>query len=366
MLSSVLDTGMTQKMVRLGSRSADERISKFSIESLEMVQGKSRLDRTFGHHHRELKEVEEEIRKLMSDFVKVEVHSSSITQYLELQYPEHHEHIINPPAWISTIKLINFDADSGDWKQVGKRGHQMDADKSMYAFWRAGEDMAFIDALSRQAAAPSPVAAPPDIQNRNAFSLLDETHEELSNADVGDANGVDDDSSDVEEEEEDSVEERWKRIQITPEPKSPQPMASPLISTPELDPREPEYTPSEKLIRPTDIRDPMEFFSAHGCDDIPIIWTSDRSLETLLEFGDIWAMSLAERHRLHGFWTQMVRNDLHQNQLEDFERLRRKHSERLRTFNEGKDEVENSLTYTILESADLINLGRDAVNCSRT
>ena len=314
---------MTEKMVRLGSRSADERFSKFSIENLEMVQGKSRLDRTFGHHHRELKNVEAEIKKLMSDFIKVEVQSSSITQYLELQYPEHHEKIINPPAWVSTIKRFNFDADDGDWKQVGKGGHQMDVDKSMYAFWRAGEDMAFIRALRQQAAASSPVSDSGDMQKGNAFATLAEL----------------DDNTDSDIDEEDRVEERWKRVRITPESNFPPPMASPLISTPELTPTEAGHTPSEKLIRPTDLLDPMEFFLAHGCDDIPIISTSDRHLEHLLEFGDIWDMSLAERCRLHEFWTLMVRNNLHQNQLEDFERLRRKHSERLKTFNEGKSEV---------------------------
>src|ERR1700691_1255739 len=120
MLSSVLDAKITQKMVRLGSRSADERISQFSIESMEMVQGKSRLDRTFGHHHRALKDVQEEVKKLMSDFLKVDIDSSSIVQYLELSYPEHHEHIINPPAWISTIKSIN--SDDGEWKKVNRHG----------------------------------------------------------------------------------------------------------------------------------------------------------------------------------------------------------------------------------------------------
>ena len=314
---------MTQKMVRLGSRSADERVSKFSIENLEMVQGKSRLDRTFGHHHRELKDVEVEIKKLMSDFIKAEVQSSSITQYLELQYPEHHEHIINPPAWISTIKPLNFDVDDGDWKQVGKGGHQIDVDKSMYAFWRAGEDMAFIRALRQQAAASSPVSDSGDMQKGNAFATLAEL----------------DDNTDSDIDEEDRVEERWKRVQITLESNFPPPMASPLISTPELTPTEAGHTPSEKFIRPTDLLDPMEFFLAHGCDDIPVISTSDRHLEHLLEFGDIWDMSLAERCRLHEFWTLMVRNNLHQNQLEDFERLRRKHSERLKTFNEGKSEV---------------------------
>ena len=333
MLSSVLDTGMTQKMVRLGSRSADERVSKFSIENLEMVQGKSRLDRTFGHHHRELRDVEDEIKKLMSDFIKAEVQSSSITQYLELQYPEHHEHIINPPAWISTIKPLNFDVDDGDWKQVGKGGHQIDVDKSMYAFWRAGEDMAFIRALRQQAAASSPVSDSGDMQKGNAFATL----AELDDNTDSDIDGVDDDSSD--EDEEDRVEGKWKRVQITPESNSPPLMASPLISTPELTPTEAGHTPSEKFIRPTDLLDPMEFFLAHGCDDIPVISTSDRHLEHLLEFGDIWDMSLAERCRLHEFWAHTVRNDLHNNQLEDFERLRRKHSERLKTFNEGKSEV---------------------------
>jgi hypothetical protein len=52
-------------------------------------------------------------------------------------------------------------------------------------------------------------------------------------------------------------------------------------------------------------------------------------------------MSRFERHRLHNFWIQEVRTDLHDNQLADFERLRLKHANKLHQHNEGKNEVRN-------------------------
>jgi ribosomal protein S10 len=333
-LSSVLDTRMTKKIVRLGSRSADERIAKFSIENMEMVQGKSRLDYTFSHHHRELKHVEEELKKLMDDFLKVAIASDRITGYLELQYPEHHEHIINPPPWISIIKAVNLEDSDGPWKRVGRNGQGDDLDTSMYAYWMSCEDLRFVDSLSYPRA-PSP--------NHHVGSAGQNMFEALTGLET--LSQHNDDSAELEDDQSDSddergvVEELWQRIPVAQEPEVP-------IETshvPSLGVNKPSESSSNSnalpgSIRPCDLRDPASFFFAHGCDTVPVVPTSDRALDELLDCGDIWAMSQSERRQLHSYWVEVVRADLRQNQLEDFERLRRKHADKLRKFNEGKDE----------------------------
>jgi hypothetical protein len=336
MLSSVLDTKMTQKMVRLGSRSADERISQFSIENMEMVQGKSRLDRTFGHHHRALKDVEEEVRKLMDDFLKVDIDSGRIVEYLELHYPEHYEHIVNPPPWILTIKSINSDDSGGEWRRVGRHGRGEDVDDSMYAHWRSVQDLNFVEALGHQISPSIPdVNHSVDQSQGNMFSILEDLETASQNTDH--ASLLEDNGSDVSDE--DAAEERWTQVSLDQQLDS--------LTVPEQDPPSKDIPSSAQparvntppnFIRPSDLCDPGAFFFAHGCD-IPVVPTSDRILDELLEFGDIWSMSLSERLRLHSFWVESVRTDRHINQLKDFERLRQKHADKLRTYNEGKDEV---------------------------
>ena len=71
MLCSVLDSGITKKIVRLGSRSSDERISQFSIEAMEAVVGKSRLDRAFSRNHGAVRMIEEQIKDLNIELEKV-------------------------------------------------------------------------------------------------------------------------------------------------------------------------------------------------------------------------------------------------------------------------------------------------------
>jgi hypothetical protein len=304
---------------------------------MEMVQGKSRLDRTFGHHHRALKDVEEEVKKLMVDFSKVKIESNRIIQFLELHYPEFHEYLINPPAWISTIKSINSDDNSGEWKQVGRHGRGEDPDNSVYAHWSSGQDLTFIEGLGRQILPSIPDIVQSDGQSQgNRFSTLE--HHETTSQHNEDVVELEDDESDISDE--DVAEERWTKINLD------QILQTPAVPAQDSSPGN-TYLPSQRVqasapphfIRPSDLRDPAEFFIAHGCDNVPVVPTSNRTVDELLESADIWSMSRSERHDLNGFWIELVRTDLHENQLEEFERLRQKHADKLRTFNEGKDEV---------------------------
>ena len=109
MLCSVLDAGITTDMIRLGSRTSDERISQYSIEMREMVAGQSRLDHASGAKFRELKDVGTEITKLIDRMNKIDLESDSseIVKYLELFYPEHYLFMTKPRQWVEATKNLS-------------------------------------------------------------------------------------------------------------------------------------------------------------------------------------------------------------------------------------------------------------------
>jgi len=298
---------------------------------MELVAGQSRLDRTFGRHHRELKSVEEEIKKLMNKFLRNSIDSNQIVQWLEIAYPEHYEHILQPPRWISVIMATYLEGDKNGWQRAGRSGSTELEDNTAYAYWKTAQDLEFLRrreepplAFTQQTS--SQVA---DISSHNMFSALD------IDTDSSDVSHVLD--SEVGESDDDETEEPWQKnwapvlAQAAPEARDP-PLVQ--IASPPSHPTLPTT-----CIQISDLRDPLNFFVAHGCDRIPIIPSSDRPLEVLLPLGEIWTLSQPERERLDVYWTEEMRINLHRNQLQDFENLREKHAETLRIYNEGKDEV---------------------------
>lgn len=291
MLCSVLDANITTKMVRLGSRSADERISVYSLEAMEKVAGQSRLDRAFGRNFRALKEVEDEVKKLLNDFLKIPVDSQQIVTYLEVQYPEHYEHTTQPPPWIPTIKSVS--SADGEWKRAGKKGKNDIFDDSMYSYWKNGRDLDFLEFGINDVASPNQVLSD-NVPSANSFSALEVADEES-----------DDDEEQIAEED-----------NLRDEP-----------------------PPVQPVVHLSDFQNPDEFFVGFGYDGVPQVPYTDRTLDILLEYGEIWEMSRSEREKLHAYWIEQVRSNLHHNQLHQFERLRERHADTLQRFNEGKDEV---------------------------
>ncbi|KAF7983780.1 hypothetical protein HWV62_18992 [Athelia sp. TMB] len=291
MLCSVLDANITTRMVRLGSRSADERISAYSLEAMEKVAGQSRLDRAFGRNYRALKDVEEEVKKLLKDFLKISVHSTEILRYLEVEYPEHFEHAMEPPPWIPTIKRL-MSAD-GEWIQAGKGEKKNKSDDSIYAFWREGLDLDFLEHKIQDS--PAYPDTMEQLPSDNHFAVLEQDETEAEEgSDAGDSH-----------------------------------------EDPESDNQEPSLPVPVDF---SDLHDPGAFFIGFGYDGIPSAPQTDRALTDLLEYGELWEMSRLERERLHGHWIEQVRLRSHHNQLKQFEKLRERHSDVLQRFNEGKDE----------------------------
>lgn len=325
-MTSVLDAGITDKVVRLGSRSSDERMAQYSLEALELVVGKSRLDRSFGHHYRELKLVEEELKQLMKNFTRTEITSDEVMTYLQVQYPEHYEYLSQPPPWILVVKSLD---DNTGWERAGKRGRHAIDDNSTYMFWLSGEDLRFLS-TPNEPQVETPLVPEVQTGSTNRFSALQELEVDVASI------SIPEETSEDNEDDEGDEQEPWERYWEENQPPRelnlpPPPLSQPVrVSPPLVDP---------SRIQIADLRSPDAFFAAHGIDQIPSIPTLDRPLDELLANGEIWTLSMTERGRLSSYWIQHVRESLHQNHLDDFASLREKYADKLQVYNEGKNEV---------------------------
>jgi hypothetical protein len=353
MLGSVLDANITKKVVRLGSRSADERISQYSIETLEMVNEESRLNRTFSSKRRELKEVQESIRNLMVKVMRddLESNSTEIMKYISVMHPEHSGYLAAPPMWIQNIKSLfgggDDDDGAGEWQQQGRRGKTFLKDTSFCAFWRDGCDLEFIGALNDGSYAPWKTSPPPNETTSNKFNLLEQ--DSLADSDDGYTSEELDDEpfSEVL-----PVEDAWMRLKAeSPSPETASSKGVPVAPTQAPAPPilyiEPEPCDDAGLGQ-ADFKDPEGFLGAIGCSQWPVVPTSNRPLIELLDdVDDVWTMSRAERYILHNFWVENMRIELAETQKGEFERLRELHERILRECNEGKEEVRDCFTLVI-------------------
>ncbi|KAG6845312.1 hypothetical protein H0H87_011162 [Tephrocybe sp. NHM501043] len=340
LMTGVLDAGITDKLVRLGSRSADERIKKFSIEEIEQVVGRSRLDRSFAQNHWQLKKIEEEIRKLMNSFAQRNVPMTEIAQYIATQYPEHSERMQFPPTWISCIHNLSVADNEAGWQTVGSSPSDDPLEyNSVYSFWERGGDLKFLSRTDEfevpilPASISNSLDVEPSLANRFALLQL-EADPEGSNSDEDEVNEGESWQTSWLSTNDDRNRERDPMIMSAPLPEA-------------LPPSRPR---SPAGLQIPDLRDPAVFFAAQGCAEVPSVPVSNRPLETLLEDGNVWSFSVVERERLHVYWKERVRETIHQNNIHDFESLRGKYTQALQLYNEGKDEARRQL----LSNVDII------------
>ncbi|KAG6830463.1 hypothetical protein H0H92_000616 [Tricholoma furcatifolium] len=344
LLTGVLDAGITNKVVRLGGRSADERIKRFSIEELEEVAGHSHLDKSLARNHRNLKTIKEEIHKLMKTLVRDQSSSDAITDYLASQFPEHSEHIQFPPPWISAVHASSVADEAAGWQTVGNLTSQ--PKKDFYSFWKRGDDLAF---LSRMENPPAPdVPLPPSAISHpaNKFALLQEVTMGDDRENISDSNNDGD-----EDEELQPWEISWASSSTSaanvPTPANYEAPSAPIVQdVVHLD----SNIQASAGLNMSDLQDPAVFFATHGLEAIPAVPFGNRSLDDLLNEGDVWTFSADERRTLHAFWNQCVREQTYQNKLGDFERLRKQYKDGLEVEIEGKNEVRRQL----LASVDII------------
>ncbi|KAI0765957.1 hypothetical protein BD413DRAFT_606098 [Trametes elegans] len=151
MLTSVLDANITHKIVRLGTRSSDERIAQYTLDKLEKVASASNLDRAFKRQYATMKKLEEQMAEVMASIRLPTLSRAKIDEFLTIYYCDHSESFSSPPFWISSLaKLMwNEEDENGEWqamKKGGRNSEVVDAAvaRTMYGFWRACKDLQYL------------------------------------------------------------------------------------------------------------------------------------------------------------------------------------------------------------------------------
>lgn len=368
-LCSVLDAGITKKVVRLGSRSSDERISQFSIEAMEAVAGRSRLDRAFSDNYREVKAIEQKLRDLMKECLKTSIDSEDIIGHLEHAFPIFFQDLNQPPPWIHFLYSVN--GGENGYVRVSRGTKDLFAsDSTLYGYWLRADDLDFLEEAHLQERDPPPQpqvdvpSAPTPEQtssvNANPYEIL-RHHESKSGASsesgsVVDTSDMSESDLDFDNAEEVLPEEAWMYLTLEAEddvnadhsqdasdqpfvsPKTPEP-AVPTFAEVAAEPIVADTSSLQEGIQPSDFHDLSQFFAFCGYNNLPPMPLSDRELNTLLDHDGIWTLSREERRKLHQYWIDEIRVVSQTTQTEEFERLHRMHANAIKQYNEGKAAV---------------------------
>ncbi|EAU91511.2 hypothetical protein CC1G_02000 [Coprinopsis cinerea okayama7 len=353
LLSGVLDAGITSNIVRLGSRSADERVSSYSIEQLEHSNDRSSLLGSItSRNFRNLKDVERQFEQLLAKIKRPYTSSQDVTNFLLDKFPEHGKSIRDPPAWIRELHRQLQIAYQDRWTEVNRnQGRNDPRDDSLYSFWSRHEDIAFLSTPTYEELDP-PRESHSEVQSTNMFDLLEQ---------VGSFDDEDDEVCPVGDlpEWQKSFFASGAEVEST--------------SNPSMNSDQADRSGDQGLARSPDppVEPPRRsnldvFFEAFD-QPVPSIPSLDRPLENLLEDWNLWRMSRTERATLDGYWKQEIRRSKEQLYASEFDRLKQDHDTVLRAYNEGKEEVRRQLlegvdivgcTTTVLGAAKLTSLLR--------
>ena len=151
MVRSVLDAQITEKIVRLGSRSSDERISEYTLNKLERLATAPTLDRSMKRQYGVMKRLEETLTQTMTSIRLPQLSWDEIEKYLDIHYPEHADRFRELPFWTARLFEMKQEEEEklGEFTQVtyrkkGMSTVQSSASKTIYGFWRQGFDLEFV------------------------------------------------------------------------------------------------------------------------------------------------------------------------------------------------------------------------------
>ena len=151
MVRSVLDAQITEKIVRLGSRSSDERISEYTLNKLERLATAPTLDRSMKQQYGVMKRPEETLTQTMTSIRLPQLSWDEIEKYLDIHYPEHADRFRGLPFWTARLFEMKQEEEEklGEFTQVtyrkkGMSTVQSSVSKTIYGFWRQGFDLEFV------------------------------------------------------------------------------------------------------------------------------------------------------------------------------------------------------------------------------
>ena len=144
MLTSVLDADITKRVVRLGSRTSDERIEQYSMYKLEQLSGRGELDRPIRREWASLKRAEEEMTRTMNRIQLPGLTWEDAEKFLDLHYPQHAESLRGPPFWIAEHYRRTKEDGFTEVSYKRRKASQDDEIAGVYGFWKNCRDIDYI------------------------------------------------------------------------------------------------------------------------------------------------------------------------------------------------------------------------------
>ncbi|KAH8835068.1 hypothetical protein DL96DRAFT_1808988 [Flagelloscypha sp. PMI_526] len=279
MLGSILDDKITNNIVRLGSRSSDERIAQFNLFELEKMTGRGSMDQAMRRAFAQLKRIEEEMERVIEQMEATVITASQVNQHLTIHHPEALFGLLNPHPWVlylyDELPQAMAPPEEGGWKTVGKKGNDETPvlPETVYDFWRRGFDIDFLNGAGSFVAYLTSIHREQQLQE---LGMTDDTAEELE----------------------------------------------------VVDPR-PAWFMARGL-------DPM------SVPPLPIR-KNPRTKGVLLDVEDVWSMTIQERNILARAWEGEVRRHAYNSNLEDFKNARAQYDEACEEFNNIKDQTRKEL-----------------------
>lgn len=283
LLISVLDKAITKKIVRLGSRSNDERISNFSMESLERLDSSTNRS-AINKAYRAIKNSENELKKVLDQLQGGEVPASEREEYMTLFFPSHLDELKHPPSWIQAIR----ESEVGWTTAGGKETAEM---RPEYDFWLSCADIDWVVAQNQVKEQKAEALA-------NRFASLD-----IEEAESQSSDGME------------------------------------LIDEEEFEDFEPMDELEDEETEEAGLR---QFLAATGLAELPAIPDTDRPLEELQADDMVWGMSMTERERLAFFWTEATRQEFFDRKRDSFAYLKEKYENAREAYEECQAQVSSA------------------------
>ena len=265
LLGNVLDAGITKKVARLGSRSADERIAAYSLEAMERTSGNRMHGRNIFQIRGEMRDIENEFSEVVATLNGSAIDPEGLLMWLDLHHPGQSQELTNPPTWVDIHRSERQEWTTATKGRKGKQAKNTTGfNQTEYGFWVNGLDLEFLEASVFEGGHAQGQGG----TSENRFAVLDT-----------DGDGNDD-------------------------------------------------GPDELRFQETDHREILlDWFAQHGLTDIPEPPTTDRSLDILKHDDDVWDMSRSERLKLSQYWESSARSFAFESDVEVFRDLKRKHAE---------------------------------------
>ncbi|KAH9008021.1 hypothetical protein EDB84DRAFT_1584586 [Lactarius hengduanensis] len=148
MLTSVLDAKITKNVVRLGSRTTDERIEQYSLYKLEQLSGRGDLDGPIRRKYAAMKQAEEDMTRIMNRIQLPGLTWEDAERFLDFHHPQHADSFRGPPFWIAERmrRDTEDEIEHGEWTRVSK-GKKVPKDaeiSGVYGYWKNARDIEFI------------------------------------------------------------------------------------------------------------------------------------------------------------------------------------------------------------------------------